>query len=46
MATHHGKNGVVKVGVNVLAEVTEFSVEEKDGFYNLSGVFKRMESLS
>jgi len=26
--------------------VTEFAVEEKDGYYNLSGVFKRMEALS
>ena len=28
MATHHGKAGVVKVGSNTVAEVTEFSVEE------------------
>jgi hypothetical protein len=28
MATHHGKNGVVKVGANTVAEVTEFSIEE------------------
>lgn len=27
MATHHGKDGVVKVGSNAVAEVKEFSVE-------------------
>ena len=26
--------------------VTEFACEERDSFFNLSGVFKRMESLS
>jgi hypothetical protein len=28
MGTHHGKDGVVKVGANAVAEVQEFSVEE------------------
>ncbi len=27
MATHHGKDGVVKVGANAVAEVTQFSVK-------------------
>ena len=28
MATHHGKNGVVKSGSNSLAEVTDFTITE------------------
>lgn len=28
MATHHGKSGVVKVGANSVAEVTQFSITE------------------
>lgn len=28
MATHHGKNGVVKSGSNAVAEIQEWSVEE------------------
>lgn len=28
MATHHGKNGVVKVGSNAVAEVTAFEINE------------------
>lgn len=31
MATHHGKNGVVKVGSNAVAEVQQFSVTEQVG---------------
>lgn len=27
MATHHGKDGVVKIGTDTVAEVTEFNVE-------------------
>lgn len=27
MATHHGKNGVVKVGSNSVGEVTDFSID-------------------
>jgi len=29
MGTHHGKNGVVKVGANAVAEVQNFSVTEQ-----------------
>jgi len=28
MATHHGKNGVVKVGTNSISQVTAFSITE------------------
>lgn len=28
MATHHGNEGVVKVGNNVVAEITQWSIEE------------------
>jgi hypothetical protein len=28
MTTHHGKGGIVEVGANAVAEVTEWSVEE------------------
>lgn len=28
MSNHHGNEGVVKIGANVVAEVTEFSIEE------------------
>lgn len=31
MGTHHGKNGVVKVGSNVVAEVQSFTVTETVG---------------
>lgn len=31
MATHHGKNGVVKVGSNTVAEVQSFVVNEEVG---------------
>ena len=33
-------------GNNFYVIITELSVEEKDGFYNLTGIMKRMEALS
>lgn len=29
MATHHGKEGVVKIGANTVAEIVDFSVNEQ-----------------
>ena len=28
MATHHGKEGVVKIGANSVAEIVDFNVDE------------------
>lgn len=29
MATHHGKEGVVKIGANTVAEVSDFSIQQE-----------------